>query len=145
MANGILDQCTITRGLGARLAVEDLPELASLAQTAEVMGLSVQQVRGLISSKRLEHVVIGQRPFIPRAAIPRFIAHNTVQPCPQETPAPVSVSLKNGSVFTSVGPRMGAAESAARALQIAKELKASSPNSYESAPEPGGRVIRLKS
>jgi integrase len=42
------------------LKLGDLPELASLAQTAEVMGLTIHQVRGLIQSGRLEHVPVGQ-------------------------------------------------------------------------------------
>jgi hypothetical protein len=78
----------------SRLSLEELPELASLAQTAEVMGLTVDQVRTLVQNGRLEYVPIGCRQFVPKTAIPRFIANNTVQPCRDETPAPVSASSK---------------------------------------------------
>ena len=81
---------------GPRLKLEDLPALASLAQTAKVMGLSVSQVRQLIRSRRLEHILVGRRPFVPKTAIPRFIAENTVQPCHDETPAPSPLPRKAG-------------------------------------------------
>lgn len=129
----------------ARLQLDDLPALASLAQTAEFMGLSESQVRQLIRSRRLEHILVGRRPFVPKTAIPRFIAENTVQPCHDETPAPVSASSKSGAVFTSAGPKLVAAGSAARARQIANKLKSRSPSSCASEHEPAARVIPLKS
>ena len=130
---------------GPCLKFEHLPALASLAQTAKVMGLSVSQVRQLIRSRRLEHILVGRRPFVPKTAIPRFIAENTVQPCHDETPAPVSASSKSGAVFTSAGPKLVAAGSAARARQIANKLKSRSPSSCASEHEPAARVIPLKS
>jgi hypothetical protein len=128
-----------------RLDLDDLPELASVAQTAKVMGLTTAQVRSLIHNRRLEHVLVGQRPFVPKSAIPRFIANNTVQPCRDEIPAPASASSKSEAAFTSAGPKLAAAGSAARARQIANNLKLSSPNSYESERVPADRVIPLKS
>src|SRR5205809_1126339 len=85
--------------LGPRLVLDDLPELVSLSLTAKFMGVSVPQVRGLIHSLRLEHVPIGRRLFVPKIAIPRFIAENTVQSCREETPAPVSASSKSETAF----------------------------------------------
>jgi excisionase family DNA binding protein len=96
------------------LTLADLPELASLSQAAAVLGLSVNQVRGLIQTRRIEHVMIGRRPFIPKPAIPRFIADNTVKPCHEETPAPAFASSKDGPAFTFAGPKEAAAGSAAR-------------------------------
>ena len=129
---------------GPRLKLEDLPALASLAQTAKVMGLSVSQVRQLIRSRRLEHILVGRRPFVPKTAIPRFIAENTVQPCHDETPAPVSASSKSGAVFTSAGPKLVAAGSAARALQIAERLKSRSPSSSTCETATPDHVIPLR-
>jgi hypothetical protein len=109
------------------------------------MGLSVSQVRMLIQRRRLEHILVGRRLFVPRNAIPRFIAENTVQPCRDEIQAPVSASSKSGVPFTSAGPKLAAAGSAARARQIANKLKSSSPNFCISEHAPAGRVIPLKS
>jgi hypothetical protein len=145
MASPPHHQANIPPTRGRRLELEDLPELASLAQTAEVMGLTVSQVRRLIQNRRLEHVLIGQRPFVPKSAIPHFIAENTVQPCRDEIPAPVSASSKSGVAFTSAGPKLAAAGSAARARQIATKLKSSSRSSCVSERAPAGRVIPLKS
>jgi hypothetical protein len=127
-----------------RLEIADLPELASLAETGKVMGLSVLQVRALVRSRRLEHVLVGRRVFVPKAAIPRFIAENTVQPCRGETQAPDFASSSIGAATTSAGPRMGAIGSAQRALQIAASLNSRSPNSSTPEVEPPGRVIPLK-
>jgi hypothetical protein len=145
MANRRPHQANISPKGGRRLELADLPELASLTQTAEVMGLTVSQVRRLVQSRRLEHVLIGQRPFVPKTAIPHFIVENTVQPCRDEIPAPVSASSKSGAAFTSAGQKLAAAGSAARVRQIANELKSSSPSSCASEHAPAGRVIPLKS
>ena len=128
--------------LGPRLELDDLPELASIAKTAEVMGLTASQVRALIQRRRLEHV---RRSFVPKAAIPRFIAQNTVLPCRDEIPVPVSGSSKSGIVSTSAGPKLAAAGSAARALQIASSLKSRSPNSSTQEREQQAPVIPLRS
>jgi hypothetical protein len=128
-----------------RPSKDDLPELAGLAQFGAVMGLTDRQVRGLISEGRLEYVEIGRRLFVPKRAIDRFIAENTVQPCRDEIQAHASVSSKSESVSTSVGPKAAAAGSAARARQIADKLRSHSPNSSESEHAPKARVIPLKS
>jgi hypothetical protein len=56
-----------------RVELDELPELVSVALTAEFMGLTESQVRTLLRSRRLEHVEIGHRKFIPKTAIPRSI------------------------------------------------------------------------
>jgi excisionase family DNA binding protein len=145
MGSEIRDPGVVAPGVRQRRELDDLPELATLAQTAEVMGLTVSQLRSLIHSRRLEHVMIGRRPFIPKSAIPRFIAQNTVEPWRDETLDHASVSSKKGKVFTSVGPKLAAAGSAARARQIAKKLKLYSPNSSDGELDPADRVIPLKS
>jgi excisionase family DNA binding protein len=131
--------------IGPRPSKNDLPELARLGQFGAVMGLTDRQVRGLISKGRLEYVEIGRRLFVPKSAVDRFIAENTVQSCRDETQGHVSASLKSEAAFTSAGPKLAAAGSAARARQIANELKSLSPNSSASVRAPAAPVIRLKS
>ena len=145
MPSHVFDRAVIPQSLGRRLELGDLPELVNLAQTAEVLGLSKPQVRRLIQSRRLEHVLVGQRPFVPKTAIPRFIADNTVQPWREETPALVSVFSKSEVAFTSAGPKQAAAGSAARARQIANRLKLRSPSSCASGPAEVAPEIRQKS
>ena len=128
-----------------RLDLDDLPELARVTQVAKVMGLTEAQVRGLVHGRRIEHVMVGRRPFIPKSAIQRFIAENTVPSCRDETLGPVSAFSKSDGAFTSAGPKLAAAGSAARALQIASKLKSSSSNSSASARAAAARVIPLKS
>ena len=133
------------KSTGPRPSKNDLPELARLGQFGAVMGLTDRQVRELISKGRLEYVEIGRRLFVPRSAVDRFIAENTVQSCRDEIQGRVSASLKSEAAFTSVGPKPAAAGSAARARQIANKLKSLSPNSSASVRAPAGRVIPLKS
>jgi hypothetical protein len=108
------------------------------------MGLSVSQVRALIDARRLEYIEIGRRLFVPRTAIPRFIAENTVQPCRDETQARVSASYTNEAATTSAGPTQAAAGSAARARQIANGLKLRSRNSSTDEVAKQAHVIPLK-
>jgi excisionase family DNA binding protein len=131
--------------LEPRLDLDELPELASVDQAAKVMGLTQPQVRALIRTRRLGHVMVGRRAFVPKSAIPRFIANNTVQPCHDAIPDPVSASSKSADAFTSAGPKLAAAGSAARARQIANKLKLPLPNSSEPERAPTDRVIPLKS
>jgi len=129
----------------APLAIGDLPELANLAQVAEVMGLTVPQVRGLIQDRRLEHIPIGRRLFVPKSAIPRFIAENTVQPCHDETQVLASASSKSADATTLSGHETVAAGGAARVRQIANRLKSRSQSLSTSEPAVPAPVIRLKS
>jgi hypothetical protein len=128
-----------------RPSKDDLPELATLAQFGAVMGLTKSQVRALINGGRLEYVPIGRQLFVPKDAIARFIAVNTVQSCRDETQDPVSASLKSEVAITSAGPKPAAAGSAARARLIANKLKSRSPNSYASVRAVAAPVIPLKS
>src|SRR5262249_35597168 len=125
----------------SRLTVDDLPELASLGQFGQAIGLTDGQVRAIIRARRIPYVEIGRRLFIPKAAIPRFIEENTVQPCRDEIQGHVCVSSKNEVAFTSAGPKLAAAGSAARVRQIADKLKSSLPSSSASERGPKARVI----
>jgi hypothetical protein len=118
--------------------------LATPKQASAVMGPTEGQVRALMRKGLIAHVHVGRRLMIPRDAIERFIQENTVQPCRDETPVPVSASSKKEGAFTSAGPKLAAAGSVARVLQIADKLKSSSPSSCVSERAPADRVIPLK-
>ena len=129
----------------AAVQLNDLPMLATPRQAAAVMGLTEAQVRGLVRGGRIGHIVVGKRVMVPRDAIERFIADNTVQPCRVETLDHASGSSKSGAAITSSGLKAVAAGSAARALQIADKLKSRSPSSSTCVTETPARVIPLRS
>ena len=124
---------------------DQLPLLVTPKRAGAMMGITDSQVRALVHSGRLAHVLVGKRIMIPPAAIEQFIKDNTVLPCLAETPALVSASSKSGAVFTSAGPKLVAAGSAARARQIASRLRSRSQSFSTSEPEPQARVIPLRS
>lgn len=124
--------------------VDHLPPLLHLSHAAKELGVTLSRMRNLVHKRRIGFVYVGARQMIPREELPRFISNNTVPPCPDETPVPVSASLKSESAFTSAGPKLAAAGSAARARQIANKLKSSSPSSCVSEHAPADRVIPLK-
>ena len=77
--------------------VEDLPELVTPKEAAEVLNLSRYQLQTLVRERRIGHVPVGSRVMIPRASVREFIANNTVPPCRVETPGPVSASSKSAA------------------------------------------------
>ena len=114
-------------------------------QLALRVGLSGRQVRHLIETRQLEHVMIGCRVHIPCGAFERFVEERSVKPCQDETRVQGCDGSKSEGAITSPGQSTVGAASAARALQIAKKLKESLPNGF--SPESGdmARVIHLKS
>jgi excisionase family DNA binding protein len=127
------------------LALSDLPLLATPKQAAEVMGPTESQVRGLIRTNKLAHVMVGTRVMIPREAIETFISENTVTPCRAETKDRDSTGIAIASVGTSLGRSEAAAGSAARALLIVQSLKSPSRTSSTKPDEQAARVIPLQS
>jgi excisionase family DNA binding protein len=127
------------------ISLTELPLLITPKQAAAVMGPSESQIRALIHSGRLAHVLVGRRIMIPRDAIERFIRDNTVLQCLDEMPVPASAISINGAVFTSAGRSEVAAGSAARALLIAERLKSPLRSSSPEATAPVARVIQLRS
>src|SRR5262249_15370378 len=103
--------------------VSHLPPLLTVAQAAAELGLKADRVRLLIQQRRIAYIPIGSRFMIPREALPRFIADNTVAPCLEETPAQGSAFSPSVAATTSSGPNPVARGSAARARQIASTLK----------------------
>ena len=122
--------------------VEDLPELVTPKEAAEVLNLSRYQLQTLVRERRIGHVPVGSRVMIPRASVREFIANNTVPPCRVETPGPASASSKSAASSTSPGPIAGAVGSAARARLIASELKSRSPTSSANEPATLAPVTR---
>jgi excisionase family DNA binding protein len=98
--------------------LDELPLLATPKEVARVTGISESQVRGLIRTRRIAHLLVGKRVMIPRQEIVRFISDNTVMPCRDETQDHISILSKNANATTSSGLKVAAAGSAARALQI---------------------------
>lgn len=62
---------------------------------------------------------MGSRIMIPRELLDQFILDNTLQPCREEIPVRASASSKSAAATTSSAPKVDAAASAQRALQIA--------------------------
>ena len=97
-------------------------------QLAARVGLSERQVRHLIQTRQLEHIMIGCRVHIPAGAFTRFLEATKVSPCQDETRAPGSAGSTSAAASTSPGPSAAAAASAALARQTANKLKSRSPN-----------------
>jgi hypothetical protein len=114
-------------------------------QLAARVGLTERQVRHLIQTRQLEHVMIGCRVHIPVGAFARFVEATRVLPCPGETRGHDSDGSISAAASTSCGPSEAAAASAALARQNANKLKSSSRNFSNSETCEPGRVIPLKS
>jgi excisionase family DNA binding protein len=125
--------------------INDLPMLLTPKQTAAVMGLTEAQVRGLVRTGRLAHIMVGKRPMIPRGAIEQFISDNMVTPCRVEIQDHVSSGTEAVNAGTSSGQSEAAAGSAARALRIAQQLKSTLPTSSTPPAAEPARVIPLRS
>jgi len=69
-------------------------------QLASRVGLTERQIRNLIHSRQLEHVMIGSRVLIPAGAFTRFIEAKKAMPCQDETRGLVSVGSTNVSAST---------------------------------------------
>lgn len=121
------------------------PLLVKPKHAAAVMGVTSNQVRALVHSGRLPHVLVGKRIMIPSSAIEQFVRDNTVLPCLAETPVLASATSKSAVASTFAGRSEVAAGSAARALQIAERLKSPSRNSSPKATAAPARVIQLRS
>jgi excisionase family DNA binding protein len=65
----------------------DKERLETPKQLAERVGISDRQVRHLLRTRQLEHVMIGCRVHIPDGAFGRFLASRMVNSCPDEIKA----------------------------------------------------------
>jgi len=114
-------------------------------QLAARVGITERQVRHLIATRQLEHVMIGCRVHIPVGAFARFIEVKKVLPWLGETKGRDSAGSTSAAASISSGPNEAAAASAALARQTANKLKSRLPSSSSSETADPARVIRLKS
>ena len=114
-------------------------------QFAASRGLSERQVRDLIRTRQLEHVMIGSRALIPMGAWRRFLDARTVKPCHDATRVPDFVGSTNVGVSISPGPSVAAAASAQLARATANKLKLSSLNGCNTEAAAPAQVIPLRS
>jgi hypothetical protein len=120
-------------------------KVETLKQFASRAGISEGQVRHLVNSRRLEHVRIGRRTYVPAGAWLRFLANNTVTTCQDETTDLDYGGSRSASVTTSLGPSMAAAASAQLARQTANKLKSFSLNGCSGELTEKVQVIPLRS
>jgi excisionase family DNA binding protein len=114
-------------------------------QLAARIGLSERQIRHLVQTRQLEHVMVGSRVLIPVGAFTRFLAAKKVTPCQDETKVPVSVGSTNDDASISPGQRGDAVASARLALQIATKLKRTSPTGSKEGDAAPVRAIPMRS
>src|SRR6516165_4322883 len=114
-------------------------------QLAARVNLSEGQVRNLIKTGQLEHIMIGSRVHIPSGAFARFLEAKKVKPCQDAIKDRDSVGSPSASASTSRGPSGAAAASARLARQTANKLKASSRNGCTSEDAAPALVIPLRS
>jgi len=91
-------------------------------QLAARVNLSEGQVRNLIKTGQLEHIMIGSRVHIPSGAFARFLEAKKVKPCQDAIKDRDSVGSPSASASTSRGPSGAAAASARLARQTAHKL-----------------------
>src|SRR5262245_7284183 len=120
-------------------------QLETPKQLASRVGISERQVRHLIQTRQLEHVVIGCRVHIPVGAFARFLDSRKVTPCQGEIRDRDSVGSPSASASTSPGPNTAAAASARLARQIANGLKSSSRNGSNREDAEAAPAIPLRS
>jgi hypothetical protein len=113
-------------------------------QLASRVGISERQVRHLIDTRQLEHVMIGCRVHIPVGAFARFVEATKVKPCHDETKDRAYVGSSNASASTSPGPSTAAAASAQLARQTANKLKSASRSGSSTEDAEPAQVIPLK-
>jgi hypothetical protein len=114
-------------------------------QLAKRVGLSERQIRHLLQTKQLAHVMIGCRPHIPEGAFGRFLAARMITPCPDETKGQDCGGSPNVSASTLLGPNTAAAASARLARQTANKLKTSLRNGCKEEGAEQAHVIPLRS
>ena len=123
----------------------DSERLETPKQLAARVGITERQVRHLIQTQQLEHVMIGCRVHIPVGAFARFLEASKVKAWHGETKDQSCAGLKSAAAITSSGPNEAAAASAALVRQNAHRLKSRSPSSCNNGTGEPARVIRLPS
>ena len=114
-------------------------------QLAARVGVSERQIRLLIQTRQLEHVIIGCRVHIPIGAFARFVDAKKVTTCPDETRDRDFIGSPSANASTSPGPNTAAAASAQLARQTATKLKSFSLNGSSGNGSDLAQVIQLRS
>jgi excisionase family DNA binding protein len=114
-------------------------------QLAARVGLTERQVRHLIQTRQIEHVMIGCRVLIPVGAFTNFLEAKKVRPWPDATKDRDCGGSKNALASMSSGPNAAAAASAQLARRTANRLKSFSRNGCNAEDAAPAQVIPLKS
>src|SRR5262249_11373148 len=125
-------------------STEPNERLETPKQLAARVGISERQVRHLVQTRQLEHVIIGHRVHIPVGAFTRFLNATRVTTCHDETKGRGSAGSPSAIVSTSPGLNTAAVASARLARQTANELKKSSQNGSSSEAAAPAPVIPLR-
>jgi hypothetical protein len=123
----------------------NVERVETIKQTAKRGGISERQVRHLIATGQLDHVMIGCRILIPVDAWPRFIATARAKSWHDETRGRDCGTSKNEVAITSPGQSMAAVASAQQVRRTAAKLKTSSRNGCTAEDAAPGQVIPLRS
>lgn len=123
----------------------DDARLETPKQLAARVNVTERQIRHLIQTRQLEHVLIGCRVHIPVGAFTRYIDANKVTPAWHgETKDRACAGSASEASITSSGLSAAAAASARLARQTANRLKTSSRIGCMPEPVEPGRVIPVK-
>jgi excisionase family DNA binding protein len=114
-------------------------------QVAARVGISERQVRHLVETGQIEHVMIGCRVHIPFGAFKRFVEAKKVKPWQGETRDQNSVTSQSANASTSHGQSAAAVASARLARRTANALKSSSRNFCSGEDAEEAQVIPLRS
>src|SRR5262249_4826283 len=114
-------------------------------QLALRVGISARQIRHLIQTRQLEHVMIGCRVHIPIGAFARFLEARKVTRCPDETRDRDFAGAPSDIASISPGLSTAAAASARLARQTAEMLKSHSRNGCSAEDAEPAQAIPLQS
>src|SRR5262249_57215147 len=95
----------------------------TLKQLAKRVGISERQIRHLVQTGQLEHVMIGSRVHFRSGAFRRFLDSKTRKPCQDETRVRACDGSRNATPTMSPGPSTAGAASARLARQTAIQLQ----------------------
>jgi excisionase family DNA binding protein len=125
--------------------LNEVERLETPKQVAARVGISERQVRHLVQTGQIEHVMIGCRVHIPIGAFKRFVEAKKVRPWQGEMRDQDYVTSQSANASTSLGRNVAAAASARLVRQTANVLKSSSRNGCSGEDAEQAHVIPLRS
>ena len=123
----------------------EVERLETPKQVAARVGISERQLRHLVQTGQIEHVMIGCRVHIPVGAFKRFVEAKKVRPWQGEMRDQDYVTSQSANASTSLGRNVAAAASARLVRQTANALKSSSRNGCSGEDAEQAQVIPLRS